>query len=224
MAAAPLSAGTLVLHDTPLLLLPEEGEELCCTCTSPATSRCPHCGIWLCCPEQHLEECGVVRRWRGDEPGLLTALGLLRLLKEVSQASGLSPCSQDQGVVEGLESHLGVRRATRGWGELVEGVVRPMALHSMAGMPGVPPGVTEEHLESLLAIILSNQVSTGQGTSALFPVFPLLHRACLPTCRWWVEEGRVTVRVATQVDRGQRLTVAYRCKPPSTCHLSPQVR
>ena len=124
-------------------------------------------------------------------------------------------------MVEGLESHLGVRRATRGWGELVEGVVRPMALHSMAGMPGVPPGVTEEHLEHLLAIILSNQVSTGQGTSALFPVFPLLHRACLPTCRWWVEEGRVTVRVATQVDRGQRLTVAYRCKPPASCHLSP---
>ena len=89
LAAAPLPPGTLVLRDTPLLLLPEEGEELCCTCTSATTSRCPHCGLWLCCREEHLEECGVVRRWRGDGPGLLTALGLLRLLKEVGQASGL---------------------------------------------------------------------------------------------------------------------------------------
>ena len=53
-------------------------------------------------------------------------------------------------MLEGLESHLEVRRATRGWGELVEGVVRPLALHSMAGMPGLPQGVTEEHLEHLL--------------------------------------------------------------------------
>merc|ERR1719153_616398 len=118
--------------------------------------------------------------------------------------------------------HMEERRDTKEWDQVKNAVIRPL-LHCMykRDKPGeenvshLSEGhlshlLSESHLSHLLAIFLTNCVDAGSNTVGLFPTFSLLSHSCVTNTRRCAEDGRIQVRAAVPVSKGEELTTSYK--------------